>query len=74
MPVAKTRRRRPREETAKARRARACAAHLRDLVGVHSRPPPDVKLAPVPIPRRFDPVPLISGCSSPARMCAELAS
>ena len=49
------------------------AGHLRDLRAAHAQPPADVKLASVAIPQRIPGVPTGSYCSSPARLCAELA-
>ena len=60
-------------DTERQKAKRACAGHLRDLKAAHERPPADVKLASVAIPKRIPGVPTGSYCSSPARLCAELA-
>ncbi len=52
---------------------RASGAHLRDLKRAHGRPPPDVELASVAIPKRLSGEPIASYCTSPAQLCAELA-
>jgi hypothetical protein len=61
------------EKTERQKAARASAAHLRDLRRAHRRPPPDVALASVAVPKRLSGEPVASYCSSPAQLCAELA-
>ena len=65
--------RRKKTDTAHEKAKRACARHLNDLKKAHAGPPADVALKRVAIPKRLDPVPTASWCSSPARLCAELA-
>ena len=65
--------RRRKGDTAHQKAKRACARHLLDLQKNHERPPADVALKSVAIPKRLDPVPTNSWCSSPAQLCAELA-
>jgi hypothetical protein len=72
MGKARARRRAPKTETERAIAERACRAHLRDLERAHRRAPPDVVLPSRSVPRRLDPVPVASYCSSPAALCAEL--
>jgi hypothetical protein len=59
------------DETARQSAIRACARLLRDLKRAHRRPPADVALPRVAIPARIDPVPVLSGCGSPAQQCVE---
>ena len=66
-------RRRPDVDTERQKAMRASAKHLRDLKRVHAGPPADVRLASVAIPKRIPGEPTASWCSSPARLCAELA-
>ena len=63
----------PKTDTQRAEAIRASAAHLADLRRAHRRPPPDVRLPSRSAIRRVCPIPDASWCSSPARMCAELA-
>ncbi len=70
---ARTRRRPPKTETDRQEAVNACAAHLADLKRVHGRPPADVELASVEVPKRLAGEPVASYCTSPARLCAELA-
>jgi hypothetical protein len=72
MPVSKKRKRNT-GETGRQRAMRASAAHLRDLKRAHGRPPLDVELARVAIPKRLSGEPVASYCTSPAQLCAELA-
>jgi hypothetical protein len=65
--------RRSSHDTQRQKAARASASHLRDLKRAHGRPPADVELASVAIPARIPGEPTASYCSSPARLCAELA-
>jgi hypothetical protein len=67
------RRRPPRTQTERQEAVGACAAHLRDLQRAHGRPPADVALASVAIPKRLSGEPVASYCTSPAQLCAELA-
>jgi hypothetical protein len=60
-------------DTQRQNSKRACARHLRDLSKAHAGPPADVKLPSVAIPQRIPGEPTASWCSSPARLCAELA-
>jgi hypothetical protein len=60
-------------DTARRKAKRASARHLRDLERAHGSPPADIKLASVAIPQRISGEPTASWCSSPARLCAELA-
>lgn len=69
---ARARRRAPTEETVRMAAIVACAAHLKDLKRAHGRPPPDVKLAPEPVPCRPSAPAANSYCTSPAELCAEL--
>ncbi len=71
MPTAK-RRRPPKAETERQEAVAACAAHLCDLKRAHERPPADVELVSVAIPRRLSGEPVASYCASPAQLCAEL--
>lgn len=77
MPAARnapsTRRPKTADDTERARAIRASRRHLNDLKRVHGRAPDDVKLAPRAVPQRIDGEPVASWCTSPARMCAELA-
>ena len=66
-------RKRTNADTRRQQAKRASARHLRDLRRAHGGPPPDVKLSSVAIPKRIPGVPTGSYCSSPARLCAELA-
>jgi hypothetical protein len=65
-------RRPPKTETERQETAGACRAHLRDLKRAHGRPPADVALPKVAIPRRLTGEPVASYCTSPANLCAEL--
>ena len=65
--------RRKKTDTAQQKAKRACARHLSDLKKAHASPPADVAVKSVAIPKRLDTVPTASWCSSPARLCAELA-
>ncbi len=67
------RRRLARTETERMEAIAASAAHLDDLFRAHGRPPPDVPLPSRLAVRLVCPIPDASWCSSPARMCAELA-
>lgn len=60
-------------DTALQRAKRANAAHLKDLRRAHGRPPRDVEVRRVAIPKRIEPEEVASYCSSPAQLCAELA-
>jgi len=73
MDEANREKRRKKTDTAHQKAKRACARHLSDLKKAHAHPPADVALKSVAIPKRLDPVPTASWCSSPARLCAELA-
>ena len=70
---ARNRRRPPKTETERQQAVAASAAHLRDLKRAHGRPPADVDLPSVAIPRRLSGEPVASYCTSPAQLCAELA-
>jgi len=59
-------------ETERQEAQRVCAAHLRDLKRAHGRPPADVDLASVAVPKRLSGEPIASYCASPAQLCAEL--
>jgi hypothetical protein len=65
--------RRKKTDTARQKTKRACARHLLDLKKAHAHPPADVALKRVAIPKRLDPVPTNSWCTSPGQLCAELA-
>ncbi len=65
--------RRAKGDTAQEKAKRACARHLVDLQKAYARPPADVALKRVAIPKRLDPEPTASWCTSPAQLCAELA-
>ena len=54
------------------RSQRACARHLRDLRRFHGRPPADVALRSVAVPKRIEPPSVSSYCTSPFELCAEL--
>jgi len=69
----KPRRKPPKKDTERAEAARACARHLKDLKRVHGRPPADVAVRPVAIPKYVNPISSASWCTSPAQLCAELA-
>jgi hypothetical protein len=69
---ARARRRAPKQKTARMAAIAACAAHLRDLRRAHRQPPPDIEVAPEPVPYRPSPTPASSYCTSPAELCAEL--
>ena len=77
MPAARTapppRRPKSADDTERARAIRASRKHLSDLKRAHGRPPADVPLVSRAIPRRIDGEPVASWCTSPARLCAELA-
>jgi hypothetical protein len=73
MDVDRWEKRRKKTDTAHQKAKRACARHLKDLRTAHGQPPADVAIKPVAIPKRLDPVPTASWCSSPAQLCAELA-
>jgi len=60
-------------DTGRRKAIRACTAHLGDLRHARPLPPADVALRSVAIPRRLPGEPTASYCSSPARLCAELA-
>ena len=70
--VTKNQAKRAKSDTSLQKAKRANAAHLKDLRRAHTRPPPDVALKQVAVPRRLDPEPVASYCSSPAQLCAEL--
>jgi hypothetical protein len=65
--------RRAKGDTAQEKARRACARHLVDPQKAHGRPPADVAVKRVAIPKRLDPEPTNSWCTSPAQLCAELA-
>ncbi len=67
------RRRPPKTKTEPQEAVAASAAHLGDLKRAHGRPPADVELASVAIPKRLSGEPVASYCASPAQLCAELA-
>jgi len=72
--MAKNSERRPYSaDTQRQKNKRASARHLRDLRKAHAGPPADVRLQSVAIPKRIPGEPTASWCSSPARLCAELA-
>jgi len=73
MTAAPPRRRPPKTDTERALSAKACARHLKDLKRAYGRPPADVAIRPVAIPKYVNPVPSASWCTSPAQLCAELA-
>jgi len=73
MTASKPRRKAPKTDTERAEAAKACARHLKDLRRVHGRPPADVAVRSVAIPKWVNPVPSASWCTSPAQLCAELA-
>ena len=60
-------------DTRRMEAIRNSAAHLADLRREHESPPPDVPLPSRLAVRLVCPIPSASWCSSPARMCAELA-
>ena len=68
-----TRRKPAKTETERGEAIRASRAHLADLRRAHRAPPPDVRLPSRAAVRLVCPVPEGSWCSSPARLCAELA-
>ncbi|MBV8473535.1 MAG: hypothetical protein JO234_08975 [Hyphomicrobiales bacterium] len=70
MQASKTRRP-PKSQTERQEAVGACAAHLRDLKRAHRRPPADVDLPKVAVPRRLTGE-TASFCTSPADLCAEL--
>ena len=53
----RTRRKRPKTETARTRATRACARHLKDLKRAHGSPPKDVPVRKTSTPRLISPVP-----------------
>jgi len=73
MTASKSRRKPPKIDTERAEAAKACAGHLKDLKRLHGRPPADVAIRPVAIPKFVNPIPSASWCTSPAQLCAELA-
>jgi len=73
MTAPKPRRKPPKTDTERGQAAKACLRHLKDLRRAHSRPPADVAIRPVAIPKWVNPVPSASWCTSPAQLCAELA-
>ncbi len=62
------------QETERERSRRACERHLKDLKQAHDRPPPDVAVKPTSVPKRLDPTPESSSCTSPGALCSELMS
>ena len=73
MGLSPSRRRASSADTARAACEKACRLHLKDLRRAQSAPPPDLVIASRSIPRRIDPEPWASFCTSPAQLCAELA-
>jgi len=73
MDVDRKEKRRGKGDTAQEKARRACARHLIDLQKAYGRPPADVALKSVAIPKRLDPEPTNSWCTSPGQLCAELA-
>ena len=70
--TARTRRKPAKTDTERALAVRACAAHLADH-RAHAARPAEAKLPSRAAVRLVCPIPEASWCSSPARMCAELA-
>jgi hypothetical protein len=68
-----TRRAPAKTDTLREECIRICTLHLMDLRAAHDRPPPDVPLKMNSTPRLISPIPDASWCTSPARLCAELA-
>ena len=68
-----SRRRTPDPDTARVKAERACRRHLKDLRRAHPQPPLELVLPSRSVPRRIDPEPWASFCTSPAQLCAELA-
>jgi hypothetical protein len=60
------------DDTRRQRAIRACRRHLKDLRAAYGRPPPDVVVRSVAVPKRIAPVEPCSYCSSPAELCAEI--
>jgi hypothetical protein len=72
MQVSQTGRRPPKSKTERREAIDACTAHLRDLKRTHRRPPVDVDLPPVAVPKRLTGEAVASFCTSAADLCAEL--
>ncbi|HEY1944860.1 MAG TPA: hypothetical protein VGH40_22320 [Roseiarcus sp.] len=72
MQVSQTRRRPPKSKTERQEAIDASAAHLGDLKRAHRRPPADVDLPPVAVPKRLVGEAVGSFCTSAADLCAEL--
>jgi len=73
MGLSSSRRRASNTDTARAAAEKASRQHLKDLRRAHGQPPAELAIPSRSVPRRVDPEPWASFCSSPAQMCVELA-